>query len=221
MGSGKDLVATYIKEIYKEKDVIKIAMADKLKEIVAGVINVSLNDCYNNKSLIPEDVHKVNHTAVILEFLKKETKLLDTDDETKEKIYLKINKIIQKILVSKGSTIGEYLQIVGEEFRNKFDKQFFLNMVWRKVSDKGMYLITDGRLKYEANFFKSKESIMIRIERDYKLRVPYFKGREPKHITEIDLDDYLFQFTIYNNWVGKVGKKKLFEHLRYLFKEKP
>lgn len=220
MGSGKDLVASYIKEIYKETSVVRIAIADKLKEIIARVTNVSLDDCYNNKSMIPKDVHKVDHTGVILEFLKKETNLLDSDDESKRSAYLKVNKIIQKILESRGSTIGQYLQIIGEEFREKFGKPFFLDMLWDKISKEGMYLITDGRLKFEANFFKSKEAVMIRIERDYELRKPHFKKRDPDHVTEIDLDDYLFQFTIYNNWTGKEGKKKLYNRLEYLFKIK-
>lgn len=222
MGSGKDLVASYIKEIYKEeKDVTLIAIADKLKEITSSLTGTRLEDSYNNKSLIPLKIHEIDHTNVILNFLKKETNYFKfSDEDSKKEIYLKINEIIKIFLESKGSSLGKYLQILGIQFRDKFGKDFWLKLCFKRITKNGTYLITDGRFKNEADFFKSKESVMIRIEREKKLRKPSFGNRNPNHITETDLNDYLFQFKIYNNWTGKEGKMKLFEELKYLFKIK-
>lgn len=96
-----------------------------------------------------------------------------------------------------GMTLGQLYQIVGTEcFRNHLDTETWVKALLGTYTPENNWIITDCRFKNEANAIKHiPDSHIIRIERPYA----HHGSRDPSHASEIDLDDYPFDITIYND----------------------
>lgn len=97
-------------------------------------------------------------------------------------------------------TLGTYQQIVGMSMRRDIDPDVWIKSV---LCDTSYKLITDVRFKNEADAILKQGGLLIRIERDPKLRLTEGDPRDQTHPSEVDLDDYftgpLSQHIIHNN----------------------
>lgn len=88
-------------------------------------------------------------------------------------------------------SIRELLQQFGTAIRNGVCKDFWVKALFATYNNRYDWLISDVRFKSEAEAIKSRNGIIIRINR---------KGvGAGNHISETDLDDYNFDYTITNN----------------------
>lgn len=86
------------------------------------------------------------------------------------------------------------LQQIGTDlFRNQLHTNCWINATFANYTTDSNWIITDCRFKNEANAIKDRGGIVIRINRD-TLNTSQFR-----HQSEVDLDDYEFDYTIYNN----------------------
>lgn len=89
--------------------------------------------------------------------------------------------------------IRRTLQQVGVAARNQFGDLFWVNMALDKVSYTGDYVITDVRFKNEASHIKRRDYAQVwRIERPGV-------GPINNHISEVDMDDWEYDFTFVNS----------------------
>jgi len=125
-----------------------------------------------------------------------------------EDSYKKKSKVPYKEI---GLDLGQYQQKIGTLFRKHIHKDIWLKCLWRKYVLKPNHriVIVDGRFKNEYNFFKKKAK-MIRLNRLFELRKKSIGGRDPFHISEIDLDEEAFDHVIENN---SMDKKILYKEL--------
>lgn len=90
-----------------------------------------------------------------------------------------------------GMTIGEMLQKIGTNaLRDNFHKNVWINALAIEIQkNPGNYIITDCRFKNEAQAIKDMGGILVRIERPVN-PIAENSGRDLKHPSEVDLDDY-------------------------------
>jgi len=114
--------------------------------------------------------------------------------------------------------LGQYQQKIGSAFRKELHPKIFIFHLWKKMknTDWTKAVIVDGRLKNEYNFFVGKKAKTIRLNRDFELRKRFLGKRDPNHITEIDLDDAVFDYVIENNYTEK---KALFREVDKIVKK--
>lgn len=90
-----------------------------------------------------------------------------------------------------GMSVRELLQKFGTAIRNEVCDDFWVKACLKDFEEHNNYLITDVRFKSEAKGIKEKGGIIIRVNR---------KGAGAgNHISEIDLDDYSFDYVINND----------------------
>ena len=87
-------------------------------------------------------------------------------------------------------TVRELLQKFGTAIRNEVCDDFWVKACLNNL-EKDDYLITDVRFKSEAKGIKDLEGIIVRVNRE--------GAGAGNHISEIDLDDYSFDYVINND----------------------
>ena len=90
-----------------------------------------------------------------------------------------------------GMSVRELLQKFGTAIRNEVCDDFWVKACLKDFEDDNNYLITDVRFKSEAKGIKEKGGIIIRVNRD--------GAGAGNHISEVDLDDYSFDYVINND----------------------
>ena len=88
-------------------------------------------------------------------------------------------------------TVRELLQKFGTAIRNEICDDFWVKACLKDFEDYNNYLITDVRFKSEAKGIKDLKGIIIRVNRE--------GAGAGNHISEIDLDDYSFDYVINND----------------------
>ena len=126
----------------------KTSFANKLKQCLSNILNVSISKFEDN------------------EFKKSEVEWL-------------------------GITVRELLQKFGTAIRNEVSDDFWVKACLNNLEKDDDYLITDVRFKSEAKGIKDLEGIIVRVNRE--------GAGAGNHISEIDLDDYSFDYVINND----------------------
>ena len=90
-----------------------------------------------------------------------------------------------------GMTVRELLQKFGTAIRNEVSDDFWVKACLNNLEKDDDYLITDVRFKSEAKGIKDLEGIIVRVNRE--------GAGAGNHISEIDLDDYSFDYVINND----------------------
>lgn len=90
-----------------------------------------------------------------------------------------------------GITVRELLQKLGTAIRNEVSDDFWVKACLNNLEKDDDYLITDVRFKSEAKGIKDLEGIIVRVNRE--------GAGAGNHISEIDLDDYSFDYVINND----------------------
>lgn len=90
-----------------------------------------------------------------------------------------------------GMTVRELLQKFGTAIRNEVCDDFWVKVCLKDCEDDNNYLITDVRFKSEAKGITDKGGIIVRVNRE--------GAGAGNHISEIDLDDYSFDYVINND----------------------
>lgn len=130
-------------------------------------------------------------------------KLLSIDRETIE-CYKR-----EPIFIS-GFTIRTWLQRIGQLFRDEVNSEFWINKVINIQND---VIITDVRYLNEAEVIRKKGGILIRINRNINI------DEHGTHPSEIELDDYNFDYIIDNNSSVKDLKLEVTNVLEHIFKD--
>lgn len=90
-----------------------------------------------------------------------------------------------------GMTVRELLQKFGTAIRNEVCDDFWVKACLKDFEKGYNYLITDTRFKSEAKGIKDLEGIIVRVNRE--------GAGAGNHISEVDLDDYSFDYVINND----------------------
>ena len=90
-----------------------------------------------------------------------------------------------------GITVRELLQKFGTAIRNEVCDDFWVKACLKDYDKNDNWIISDVRFKSEAKGIKDLEGIIIRVNRE--------GAGAGNHISEIDLDDYSFDYVINND----------------------
>ena len=104
-------------------------------------------------------------------------------------------------LEKKQWNVREALQLLGNVGRLK-NENFWVNKTLSNIDDN--IVIKDVRYKNEADILKQNGFILVRIESDRDIREKRGQLYNEDDLSETDLDNYDFDFIIYNN-----GKKSM------------
>lgn len=88
------------------------------------------------------------------------------------------------------------LQDIGMAIRGIYGADVWVNTQIAKLNDRENFFVADVRFKNEFKKYRENGFILVRIDRDESLRA---NDRDPKHISEVDLDDVEFDIVIKNN----------------------
>ncbi len=106
-------------------------------------------------------------------------------------------------------TVGTMQQKIGTEvFRNSFDQNVWVKSLFSKYTPDQLWIITDVRFPNEADYIKSLDGILIRIEGD-PAGIRANSTRDLNHPSETSLDDYKFDHVIYNDGTLEELKAKV------------
>ncbi len=96
-------------------------------------------------------------------------------------------------------TLGEMIQKIGtESMRDNFDIEVWIKALFCDLNETDDYIISDCRFKNEAKKITDNNGILIRINRKNNTTALQ-SGRDLNHASEIDLDDYKFDYVIEND----------------------
>ena len=90
-----------------------------------------------------------------------------------------------------GITVRELLQKFGTAIRNEVCDDFWVKACLKDYNKNDNWVISDVRFKSEAKGIKDLEGILLRVNRE--------GAGAGNHISEIDLDDYSFDYVINND----------------------
>ena len=90
-----------------------------------------------------------------------------------------------------GITVRELLQKFGTAIRNEVCDDFWVKACLKDYEEGDNWLISDVRFKSEAKGIKDLEGIIVRVNRE--------GAGAGNHISEINLDDYSFDYVINND----------------------
>lgn len=94
----------------------------------------------------------------------------------------------------KSPTPRMLLQQIGTDlFRNQLHPNCWINATFANYTKDDAWIITDCRFKNEAKAIRDRGGIVIRINRNN------INIEKSIHQSEVDLDDYEFDYIIYNN----------------------
>ena len=172
--SGKDTVSKMIRYTiwyYKYSQRLKPFGVDHYTE------------CYNNSSVLCRYWY---HTSFANKLKRCLSDILKVDPKNFEDIDFK-NSQVEWL----GITVRELLQKFGTAIRNGVCDDFWVKACLNNLEKDDDYLITDVRFKSEAKGIKDLEGIIVRVNRE--------GAGAGNHISEIDLDDYSFDYVINND----------------------
>lgn len=164
---------------------------------------------------------------IILPYLEQrniKTLIIAFADQIKVNTSVKNNISLSKMYDTKNEDIRRLLQKEGtENGRDKYGDNIWINYVdkWTDIySKRGIqaFIIMDVRFKNEAEYIKSKNGLLIRIEAPLrnKERITNEKNslEIQKHISEIDLDDYKFDNIINNDYISNEENELLHKDVK-------
>jgi len=102
------------------------------------------------------------------------------------------------VYVNKPDYVRKVLQDIGKIGRY-INEDFWVEQALRSYNPKDNIVISDLRFQNEARYLKSLDGILVRIESDYHDRLTRGPLTNEEDISEIDLDDYQFDYYLYNN----------------------
>lgn len=253
MGSGKDTAGSIIRSllntnktftgIYNNyvnpKNLFRIVkFADSLKDCVCAILKCSREDLENEKfknTPLGDEwkiykLHIMYHGSMQCLY-----KVFISEEDALN--YYNAYKIKNGNfhITSVPMTPRKMLQLLGTECgRNIIHPNIWINATMSNYTPSSNWIITDLRFKNEYQSIRSKEHVLIRIERPIKLRYPdlYKAYGEPDNLIEIisekhpdiysklmhqsetDLNHMLFNYYINNNGTLKELKFKLKEVLQ-------
>jgi len=172
IGGGKDTVAKLLADKFNKKiPVFKKSFAFKLKQVVEILSGYKMKTSYDN-----------NFFDGITDFTRE-----DKD------VFIKVFN----------QSIGEMLQIIGTEvFRDNYDKEVWIKSLFNDYNSyekkNTIWIISDVRFTNEAEYVKSNDGILIRVNGD-PLNIANNSNRDINHPSETALDNYSgFDFMIEN-----------------------
>ena len=170
MGSGKTTVAKYLVDKY---DFWKYALADYIKEIAREI------RLFNS----------IEATNMIYKMV----------GENYLPIYLDVFKLCNKC---QGKSNRWLYQVLGTDIVRKYKKNVWVEHLYEQIMDKPFVVIDDVRFKNELKFFKDRDYVTIKIE--CYATIPRLMKRDGyveglKHVSETELDNATFDYTIDNN----------------------
>lgn len=140
-------------------------------------------ECYNNSSILSKHWY---HTSFANKLKRCLSELLRVNPKDFENIDFKNSQI--KWL---GITVRELLQKFGTAIRNEVCDDFWVKACLKDYEKGDNWLISDVRFKSEAKGIKDLDGIIVRVNRE--------GAGAGNHISEVDLDDYQFDYVIDNN----------------------
>ena len=179
MQSGKSTAALLTKQYLTHKTGepwVIVAFADALKRMVANICNVPVDFCYTNvgKAMVPDKNPRgitMDDLPVILDFHS-------------------INIINEVIASSRNQTIGKWLQIVGQAFRD-VDYYYWIGALESTLHDNVNYIIEDVRFPNECEWIKTVQNgLVARIHSSSTASASASDGRIQNHNSETALDNY-------------------------------
>lgn len=162
-GSGKDLLASYLKSKY---GFVNIPFAKELKSAVRRDFNLTLE-----------------HTDGLLK-------------ESKTEYISNIVHAVNGMVIRTDYWTPREIMIAYGQFFRQFDKDYWVKKTFNKIQEIRMFhnygsdarvTISDVRFKNEADYIKSQDGILVRLERKPELNVYKDVSND---ISETDLDDY-------------------------------
>lgn len=152
---------------------------------------------------------------ILMPYLEKKnikTLMIAFADQIKVNTSVKHNINLFDMYDTKNENIRRSLQKEGtENGRDKYGDNIWINYVdkWTDIySKRGIqaFIIMDVRFKNEAEYIKSKNGLLIRIEAPLRNKERIINEKNSleiqKHISEIDLDDYKFDNIINNDYIS-------------------
>lgn len=172
--SGKDTVSKMIRYTiwyYKSSQRLKPFGIDHYTE------------CYNNSSVLCRYWY---HTSFANKLKRCLSDILKVDPKNFEDIDFK-NSQVEWL----GITVRELLQKFGTAVRNGVCDDFWVKACLKDYEKWDNWILSDVRFKSEAKGIKDLEGIIVRVNRE--------GAGAGNHISEIDLDDYPFDYVINND----------------------
>lgn len=101
------------------------------------------------------------------------------------------------------------LQTMGEAFRQEYGENIFVNCTLSGLKESQNYVCVDLRYKNEANALKKLGFILVKIERNTSLT-----DSKALHKSEIDLDNYPFDFVVNNSGTLEEFEESIFHIIK-------
>lgn len=184
--SGKDTLAKFLEEELSKR-IYAISLKIEISSFAKALKDLASLHCAKNAHIINGVLEFVN------QFPTKSTKLLKVISNTFEEV--------PKI---KGKN-RELLQKLGVRCR-EIIPDIWIKCFENSLSCNKFYILSDLRFKNEAEFCRKNRFVLLRLECDNKIRLKRAKRLNYKtdknmlnHISEIDLDNYDFDFYFENN----------------------
>ena len=180
--SGKNTVSNIIRSI-SILDTQQISNIDKLNFISTLITtglakyNNTIYHTYSSKFIELSFADKVKDIASVIT---NEPKYKYNTESFKQTTFNLLN-----------ITHRELLQKIGEGLRKSIDPDIWVKLLLSNYNPDNNIIITDVRYKNEADMIKNLNGILIRINRD--------TGYIDNHKSEIDLNDYNFDYEINND----------------------
>lgn len=184
-GAGKDLAGQLLQQHFKCGEIIKYA--DALKRVCAVFTKTTLKQNYENKELSAE--REASDDDIINAIHNEMSSNVSLAD-----IILFINEIGKE-----KRTLGQWQVEIGKCARKHFGDNFWVQCLKRRMNEDKLYIITDLRFKVELADLQTLDNVVtIRINGSEERMKSALKGRDPKDISEVDLDDAKFMYTVNN-----------------------
>lgn len=108
------------------------------------------------------------------------------------------NEMFPSILALPKAEHRWLLQKVGTEWFRSVDSDVWVNYLIRNVGGENV-LVDDVRFKNEADALRAAGFLIVRVERDEKLRGAWGYNVADTHASETALDDYEFDYVLWND----------------------
>ena len=120
----------------------------------------------------------------------------------------------EKMVKEIGMTIGRLQQVLGTSLGVSVHPDIWVLPIikFHQNNPDTVCIISDCRFKNEAKEIRNNGGVILRINRNIKVD----NGRDPTHISEVDLDDYTFDFVIENNGTVNEMVDKAFSFLKFI-----
>ena len=220
LASGKDTAGDMIIEKYPF--FVKKSFAYKVKSIVAGITNTSINDnlTREGKNIIPK-LNIVNYNKLLNIIENTYNNYGSIYNFTIKDIKCKIYSTFDQIFFNNDKSLGELQQIISTIFKDVFSPNIWIDYLFDDFKSTDFWVITDLRFPNEADFLLSLNSLIIRLNGDpAKIRSLNLDKRNSNHYSETALDNYPFPFVIHNKSISHLYSSIfsiLHSHNPYIF----